>query len=136
MIHSQSPWSESEHEYYLSPFLNGSIALYFYAEAGYGRCACSLKVTETDEGSLITISVKPRSKKFKIEVQGDEIVVLATEEPTKGKVNKEIMKELSRVFHARVMLVSGFTSKEKKLLICGTGKNDVEKALLYFQDSH
>ncbi len=95
-----------------------------------------MKVTETDEGSLIIISVKPRSKKFKIEVQGDEIVVFATEEPTKGKVNKEIMKELSGVFHARVMLVSGFASKEKKLLICGTGKNDVEKALLYFQDSH
>jgi len=74
--------------------------------------------------------VKPHAREFKIVVEGDEIVVFCLEAPVKGKVNKELLKEFSRLFHTKVELVSGFTSKQKKLLIRGFGKSKVERVLL------
>ena len=51
-----------------------------------------------------------------------EIVVYSTEEPVKGKVNKEIIKEFTKILHSKVEIASGFTSKEKQLLIKGMEK--------------
>ena len=89
-----------------------------------------MKVQETKQGMILEVSVKPRSKEFKIIVEGDEIVVFCREEPVKGKVNKELIKELSRLFHRKVELVSGFTSKQKRLLIKAAEKSEVERVLL------
>ena len=55
--------------------------------------------------------------KFAVNIDGDEILVFSTEEPIKGRVNKELIKELAKRFHAKVELVSGFTSRQKQLLI-------------------
>ncbi len=79
-------------------------------------------IKECQNGLLLSIFVKPNSPKFKIELDGDEVVVYATEEPERGKVNREIIKELSRLLHANVEIVSGATSKQKQLLISGTSK--------------
>ena len=88
-----------------------------------------MNTRETSDGTIITIFVKPNSPKFKIELDMDEIVVHATEEPEKGKVNKEILKELTKLFHAKVELVSGATSKQKQLLITGLKKVEIEQLL-------
>jgi uncharacterized protein (TIGR00251 family) len=88
-----------------------------------------MKIVETKEGSVLEVSVKPRSKEFKIVVEGDEIVVFCTEEPLKGRVNKELVKEFSRLFHKEVKLVSGFSSKKKKLLIRDIGRSESERVL-------
>jgi uncharacterized protein (TIGR00251 family) len=85
-----------------------------------------MSVTESKDGVLLTVYVKPNSPKFRLERDGDEIVVYATEEPEKGKVNKEILKEFTKLFHAKVELMSGATSREKKLLVVGKKKTDVE----------
>jgi uncharacterized protein (TIGR00251 family) len=87
-----------------------------------------MSIKETADGVLITIFVKPNSSRFTIEFDGDSIVVQATEEPEKGKVNKEIIKELSKFFHANVKLVSGVTSRQKQLVI-GIKKEDLEQFL-------
>ncbi len=89
-----------------------------------------MKINQTKEGLIIAAHVKPKSREFKITVEGDDIVVFCTEEPHKGKVNKELIKELSKLFHKEVELVSGFTSKQKMLLIKGIGKSDLERFLL------
>ena len=47
----------------------------------------------------------------------------------KGKVNKEIIKELSRLFHAEVELISGATSKQKQLLVKGVEKGELERLI-------
>lgn len=86
---------------------------------------------ETKHGAILEVSVKPRSKEFKIVTEGDEIVVFCREEPVKGKVNKELVKEFSRLFHKRVELVSGFTSKQKKLLIRNAEGGEVEHLLFH-----
>jgi hypothetical protein len=88
-----------------------------------------MSITETKDGVIITVFVKPNAPKFKIELDGDEIVVYSTEEPVKGKVNKEIVKEFSKLLHAKVELASGFTSKQKQLFVKGMDKSQAEKLL-------
>jgi len=88
-------------------------------------------IIEVEDGVVLDVNVKPNSREFKIVVDGDEIVVSCTEKPVKGKVNKELLKEFSRLFHNKVELVSGFTSRQKKLLIRGFGKSEVERILLH-----
>jgi uncharacterized protein (TIGR00251 family) len=89
-----------------------------------------MKVTETKDGAIIEIRVKPNAREFKLTVEADEIVVFSTEEPAKGKVNKQILKELTRFFHRRVELISGFSSRDKRLLVREAKKDELERALL------
>ena len=76
-----------------------------------------MKLQETAQGVILDVHIKPNSKQFRIELDGDEVVVLCREAPVKGKVNKELLKQFSRLFGRRIELVSGFTSRQKRLLI-------------------
>jgi uncharacterized protein (TIGR00251 family) len=89
-----------------------------------------VSIKETKDGVILSVFVKPNSSKFRIELDGEEIVVYSTEEPVKGKVNKEILKELTKLFKAQVELASGSASKEKQLFIRGMTKEQVQKILL------
>ena len=88
-----------------------------------------MKIIETKQGCIVEVSVKPRSREFKVELEADEIVIRSTKEPVGGKVNKELINELSRLFERQVELVSGFASKDKKLLVKGARKSEVEDSL-------
>jgi len=88
-----------------------------------------MRLTETKDGTIIEVFVKPNQPKFNVKLDGDEIIVFCTEEPVKGKVNKELIKELSKLFRAEVEMVSGFTSKQKRLLLRNLGKTETETLL-------
>ena len=88
-----------------------------------------MSLTETKDGTVIEVYVKPNSPKFQVVVEGTEIVIHCTQEPTKGKVNKELIKNLSRLLHVNVELVSGATSRQKRLLARGMEKKEAEKLL-------
>lgn len=88
-----------------------------------------MNIKETKDGTIITVFVKPNSPKFQIEIEGEEIVVHSTEDPVKGKVNKELIKEFSKLFHVKVEFASGLTSKQKELYVKGMGKKQVEQFL-------
>jgi uncharacterized protein (TIGR00251 family) len=88
-----------------------------------------MSIKETKDGVIITIFVKTNSPKFQIVLCGDEIVVRATEEPEKGKVNKEILKEFFRLLHVKVELASGATSRQKQLFVAGMTKSQAEQLL-------
>jgi hypothetical protein len=88
-----------------------------------------MSIKETKDGAVITIFVKPNAPQFKIELDGKEIVVHATEEPEKGKVNKEILKEFSKLLHVKVMLASGANSRQKTLFMQGIKKDQVWQRL-------
>ena len=89
----------------------------------------SVSIADTKDGITLKVFVKPNSPSFKVQFDGDEIIICSTEEPVKGKVNKEIIKELTKLFHAKVELISGATSKRKQLVVLGIDKNQVEQIL-------
>lgn len=84
-----------------------------------------MRVTETGGGCILEVTVKPRSRAFKVIIEGENIMVFCTEEPVKGRVNKEIIKELTRLFHRKVELVSGFSSREKKFFVRDITKSEI-----------
>ena len=88
-----------------------------------------MQLGQVKNGTVIVVFVKPNSARFKIIVEDDKLVVHCTEEPVKGKVNKELVKELSNFFSAKVKLVSGYTSKQKKLLVTDAVKSEVAQIL-------
>ncbi len=88
-----------------------------------------MSITQTSEGTVLKIFVKPNSSKFKIEFEDKEIIVYSTEEPIKGRVNKEITKELTKLLGYRVGIVSGLASKQKVLLLKEAKKDTIENAL-------
>ena len=89
-----------------------------------------MRLQETAQGVVLDVYVKPNSKQFKIELDGDEVVVLCREAPVKGKVNKELLKQFSRLFGRGVELVSGFTSRQKRLLISDIKVDEVNRVLV------
>ena len=88
-----------------------------------------MSINETKDGTIINIYVKPNAPKFAIELDGGEIIVHSIEEPVKGKVNKEIIKEFSKLFCSKVEIACGATSRQKKLLIRNKGKKQIEDLL-------
>ena len=88
-----------------------------------------MRLQETAQGVVLDVHVKPNSKQFKVEVDGDELVVSCPKAPVKGKVNKELLKHLSRLFGHKVELVSGFTSRQKKFLVSDIRSEDVNRIL-------
>jgi uncharacterized protein (TIGR00251 family) len=88
-----------------------------------------MSIAETKNGVTLKVFVKPNSPKFKIEFNGDEIVVYSTEEPVKGKVNKEIIKELTKLLHTKVELVSGATCRQKQFFVNEMDKLQAEQLL-------
>jgi uncharacterized protein len=88
-----------------------------------------MSVIETKDGATLTIFVKPNAPKFKIELDSGEIVIYSTEEPIKGKVNKEIIKQAGKQLGFNTEIVSGLTSKQKVLLFRGISKAQLETRL-------
>ena len=88
-----------------------------------------MKLRKTVQGIVLDIYVKPNSKKFQIKTEEDELVVFCRETPVKGKVNRELIRELSRLFKRRVEIVSGFSSRQKKILIREIEAEEVARAI-------
>ena len=88
-----------------------------------------MSINQTQDGTTLKVFVKPNSPKFKIEFDDDELVIYSTEEPVKGKVNREIIKKLSRILSFEVEIISGLASKQKVLLLKDAKKETVEANL-------
>lgn len=88
-----------------------------------------MSIKEIKDGIIITVYVKPNSPSFSVEIDEEEIVVHSTEEPVKGKVNKEILKEFSKLLHAKVELTNGITSRQKQFFVQGITKTRAEQLL-------
>ena len=87
-----------------------------------------MKFLQVPQGTILKIRVKPRSRRFEIKLD-DEIVVLCREPPIKGRVNRELVKELSRLFGKRVEIISGFRSKQKRILVRDAETEEVMRVL-------
>jgi len=89
-----------------------------------------MKLLKTAQGVVLDVYVKPKSEKFLVELDEDELVVSCREAPVKRKVNRELVKKLSRLFNRRVEIVSGFSSRKKKLLIRDIEAEEVNSILV------
>ena len=88
-----------------------------------------MRLQETIQGTVMEVYIKPRSKPFQLAVEDDEVVVYCREAPVKGRVNRELIKGLSRLFERRVAIVSGFSSRQKKVLIEDISLKEVNQIL-------
>jgi len=87
-----------------------------------------MKMLKTEDGVILQIQVKPKSKNFRIQVN-DELVIFCRQQPVKGKVNRELVKELSKIFERKVEIISGLRSKVKKIFLRKIDEEDVSKIL-------
>ena len=83
-------------------------------------------VTETDDGIMVDIEVSPKSKKFEIigyNEWREKIEIRIKSVPQKGKANKEIVNEFSRLTGSQVEIISGFKSHHKTLRVYNLPKS-------------
>jgi uncharacterized protein (TIGR00251 family) len=76
-----------------------------------------VKPKAAKNGVLITIRVKPNSRRFAIKRVVDQIVVEVKNAPVKGKANEDAIQGLSDFFRKPVQILKGHKSKQKILLI-------------------
>ena len=88
-----------------------------------------MKIKETDEGVILEVFVKPKSKTSRIEVTNMEVQFFCKKPPYKGRANKELIKVFSNLFRVEVKLIYGATTNQKKLLLKGVKKVRLEKII-------
>ena len=79
-----------------------------------------IELRETQKGVILKIRVSPKSNEFKIKGfdSWNNSLVLSTKKPARrGKANKEIERELGRIFGKNVQIISGMRSKNKTVLV-------------------
>jgi len=92
-----------------------------------------MSIKEVKDGVMLEVYVKPKSRKFSIELKDNEIVICCTETPVKGKANKEIERKLSKLFRRKVMIVSGHRAPHKRILVYGLDSENVKRAIVNFK---
>lgn len=93
-----------------------------------------MKVLETNDGVVLEVKVKPKSGSFRMQIN-EELTVFCKQAPTGGKVNRELVKELSKILRRKVEIVSGFRSRTKKLVIRDVTENWVLEKLKRFGEA-
>jgi uncharacterized protein (TIGR00251 family) len=89
-------------------------------------------ITKTRDGVLVDIEVSSKSDKFRISGYNEwrkafEVKIKAV--PEKGKANKEIINEFSRIIGCPVEILSGHKSHHKTLKIYGISENELLEIL-------
>ncbi len=74
--------------------------------------------------TILKIYVKPRSSRsvFPSAIFDDEVEAMLKSPPDKGKANKELIELISNFFRvpkSNITIISGITSREKKIRIIG-----------------
>ncbi len=92
-----------------------------------------ISINDTKDGVAFNIRVLPRSSRCDIAgFQDDALKIKITAPPVEGKANSECIKLLSHrlgIKKSRISIVSGHTSKNKKIAISGATKRDMETIL-------
>jgi uncharacterized protein (TIGR00251 family) len=84
-------------------------------------------VKEIDEGILVEIEVSTKSNKFEIAGYNnwrERIEIRIKSPPLKGKANKEIINEFSKLTKKDVKIASGHKSRQKTLKIFKMSKEE------------
>ena len=85
-------------------------------------------ITNKDSDVLVDIEVSPNSKNFEINNYNswrNRIEIRIKQVPQKGKANKEICKELSKIFNCEVAIFKGEKSSQKTIIFKNTNREDI-----------
>jgi uncharacterized protein (TIGR00251 family) len=88
------------------------------------------------EGIILDVEIKPRSNAFRLLIDHDRIIIFCSEEPVKGKVNKELVKELSRLLKKEVSIITGFSRRHKRLLVRNCEEHELRHLLQSSYNRH
>lgn len=84
-------------------------------------------IKEIEDGILVDIEVSPNASKFEISGYNtwrERIEIRIKALPQKGKANKEIIKEFSKLTRNQVEIISGLKSHQKTLKISKMSYDD------------
>jgi uncharacterized protein (TIGR00251 family) len=84
-------------------------------------------VKQTPEGIVVMIEVSPQSDKFQLtgyNTWRKTLEVKIKAQPTRGKANREIVQEFSRLTGRKVEIITGYKSRQKTLKIYGSDRNE------------
>ncbi|HSO25480.1 MAG TPA: DUF167 family protein [Methanobacteriaceae archaeon] len=84
-------------------------------------------IKEIEDGILVDIEVSPNASKFEISGYNtwrERIEIRIKSLPQKGKANKEIIKEFSKLTRNQVEIISGLKSHQKTLKISKMSYDD------------
>jgi uncharacterized protein (TIGR00251 family) len=88
-----------------------------------------LRISESDEGSILLVKVYPSSGKMEIEgIHDGMLKVFVSAQPEKGKANIAVVKLLSKVLgitQSEIELKHGETSRKKTFLVRGLTPSEI-----------
>ena len=70
---------------------------------------------------IIEVTVVPNSPKFSVGYKNGRLKVMLMSQPEKNRANIELIQNLSKLLGKPVRIISGLTSKRKKLAVDLTG---------------
>ena len=89
-----------------------------------------LTVSETSDGCTFYVRVVPRSRRDEVVgLHGDALKVRLVAPPEKGRANQALRKLLAHrlgVAVSSVEILSGHTSRQKRVLVCGVSTDAVQ----------
>jgi len=91
-------------------------------------------ITESNDGVILAIHATPRASKSQVQgLHGDALKVRLQAPPVDGKANEALVEFLAGtlgIAHRQISLVSGQTSRQKRIAIRGLTAGAISKALL------
>lgn len=87
-----------------------------------------LAISQKDDDVLVDIEVTPNSKNFQFgefNSWRNRFELKIKEIPQKGKANKEIIKQISKLFNIDVGIFKGHKSSQKTLIFYNSNKEDI-----------
>lgn len=91
-------------------------------------------VIQLDDSIILSIYVQPRASKNQIcGIQGDELKIRLTSPPVDGAANRlcrEFVADLFNVSKSSVEIISGESSRHKRLKIAGSYNGQLDKHIL------
>ncbi len=92
-----------------------------------------INIREVDGGIVVSVKVQPNASKDRlVGEQAEQLKIAVTVAPEKGKANKAVIKILSKwlgVKNADIQIISGETSRNKKVFVENINKEDVYKLI-------
>ena len=92
-----------------------------------------INIREVEGGVVVSVKVQPNASRDRVVGEhGDQLKIAVTVAPEKGKANKSVIKVLSRLLGVKssdIEILSGETSRDKKVLIRNISEEDFNRVI-------